>query len=574
MIDAAGTPQTIRLSDYRPPAWRVPHVALDFDLGAERTRVTARLTVERNGKRSEPLVLDGQGLTLVSVKRDGVALDVQPVGETLTIDIPGDSAVIETVVDIAPATNTRLMGLYASGGLLCTQCEAEGFRRITFFPDRPDVLSVYDVKMTADAALYPVLLANGNEVATGQLPDGRRWAQWHDPWPKPSYLFAAVAGNLSPLRDQFVTASGRTVDLAIWVAADDVPRCAHAMAALKASMRWDEVNYGREYDLDRFNIVAVSDFNFGAMENKGLNIFNSRYILADVDTATDADFDAIAAVVAHEYFHNWTGNRITCRDWFQLSLKEGLTVFRDQEFSQDLAGTPSARAVKRIQDVINLRAAQFPEDAGPMAHPVRPDEYLEISNFYTTTIYEKGAEVVRMYQTLASSPTDPLGREGFRKGMDLYFQRHDGQAVTCDDFAAAMADANPNSDLARLLPQFKRWYSQAGTPVVKAEGRYDAAARTYTLTLSQSCPATPGQPHKEPFVIPVRLGLVGATGRDLPLQLSDWPQPVAGSHTLVLTEPTATFTFGFFATAMVTNGSGSTATRTEPLATRVASSSC
>jgi aminopeptidase N len=442
MIDAAGTPQTIRLSDYRPPAWRVPQVALGFDLGAERTRVTARLTVERNGKRSEPLVLDGQGLTLVSVKRDGVALDVQPVGETLTIEIAGDSAVIETVVDIAPATNTRLMGLYASGGLLCTQCEAEGFRRITFFPDRPDVLSVYDVKMTADAALYPVLLANGNEVATGQLPDGRHWAQWHDPWPKPSYLFALVAGNLSPLRDQFVTASGRKVDLAIWVAADDVPRCAHAMAALKASMRWDEVNYGREYDLDRFNIVAVGDFNFGAMENKGLNIFNSRYILADADTATDADFDAIAAVVAHEYFHNWTGNRITCRDWFQLSLKEGLTVFRDQQFSAD----QGSAAVRRIDDVRMLRAGQFPEDAGPLAHPIRPDSYIEISNFYTATIYNKGAEVIRMMATL-------LGPDGFRAGTDLYFDRHDGQAVTTEDFVRAMEDAS-GVDLA----QFRNWY--------------------------------------------------------------------------------------------------------------------
>ncbi|MGL4541995.1 MAG: M1 family aminopeptidase, partial [Polymorphobacter sp.] len=409
MTAPAEAPQTIRLRDYRPPAWLVPEVALAFELGADLTRVTCRLSVRRNGKRTEPLVLDGQGLTLVSVTRDGVALDVHAVGETLTIDIAGDSAVIETVVEIAPVANTRLMGLYASAGMLCTQCEAEGFRRITFFPDRPDVLSVYDVRLTADAATYPVLLANGNEVATGQLPDGRHWAQWHDPWPKPCYLFAVVAGNLSPLRDRFVTASGRNVDLAIWVAAADVPRCAHAMAALKASMRWDEVNYGREYDLDRFNIVAVGDFNFGAMENKGLNIFNSRYILADAETATDADFDAIAAVVAHEYFHNWTGNRITCRDWFQLSLKEGLTVFRDQEFTSDL----NSRAVERIGAIEYLRREQFPEDAGPMAHNVQPDEYLEINNFYTSTVYEKGAEIIRMQHTL-------LGRERFRRGMDLY----------------------------------------------------------------------------------------------------------------------------------------------------------
>ncbi len=495
MLDTAGTPQTIRLSDYRPPDWLVPHVALDFDLGAQCTRVRARLTVQRNGKRRAPLVLDGQDLRLLSVKRDDVALDIQPVGEKLTIDIDGDSAVIETVVEIAPATNTRLMGLYASAGLLCTQCEAEGFRRITFFPDRPDVLSVYDVKMTADAATYPVLLANGNEVATGTLPDGRHWAQWHDPWPKPCYLFALVAGDLAPFRDSFVTASGRNVDLAIWVAASDVPRCAHAMASLKASMRWDEVNYGREYDLDRFNIVAVGDFNFGAMENKGLNIFNSRYILADAETATDTDFDAIAAVVAHEYFHNWTGNRITCRDWFQLSLKEGLTVFRDQQFSAD-QGSP---AVRRIDDVRMLRAGQFPEDAGPMAHPIRPDSYIEISNFYTATVYNKGAEVIRMLATL-------LGPEGFRAGTDLYFVRHDGQAVTTEDFVRAMEDAT-GADLA----QFRHWYSQAGTPVLDARIEHDAATRTAQLHLKQTLAPTPGQPVKPVLQLPLRIALFGGT---------------------------------------------------------------
>ena len=493
MLDLVETPQTIRLSDYRPPDWLVPAVALEFDLGADVTRVTCRLNVVRNGKRAAPLVLDGQGLTLLSVTRDGVALDVLPVDEKLVIEIDADSAVIETVVEIAPDKNTRLMGLYASGGLLCTQCEAQGFRRITFFPDRPDVLSVYDVRMTADAGAYPVLLANGNEVATGVLHGGRHWAAWHDPWPKPCYLFALVAGDLSPLRDVFVTRSGRKVDLAIWVAADDVPRCAHAMAALKASMAWDEVNYGREYDLDRFNIVAVSDFNFGAMENKGLNIFNSRYILADAETATDADFDAVAAVVAHEYFHNWTGNRITCRDWFQLSLKEGLTVFRDQQFSAD----QGSAAVRRIDDVRMLRAAQFPEDAGPMAHPIRPESYMEISNFYTATVYNKGAEVIRMMATM-------LGPKAFRAGTDLYFERHDGAAVTTEDFVRAMEDAS-GVDLA----QFRNWYSQAGTPRLRATMRHDAGKRSAALHLSQSLAPTPGQPDKPVMQLPVRVALFG-----------------------------------------------------------------
>ena len=492
MLDAAA-PQTVRLADYRAPDWLVPDVALRFELDAARTRVHARLTVVRNGDHDRALVLDGQGLALIAATVDGIAVDTQPVGETLTLAIAGDRAVVETVVEIAPAANTRLMGLYASGGLLCTQCEAEGFRRITFFPDRPDVLSRYTVRLEADAAAYPVLLSNGDRGAAGALPGGRHFAEWVDPWPKPAYLFAVVAGDLAALTDAFTTASGRAVTLAIWTAAADVPRCAHAMAALKASMRWDEVNYGREYDLSEFNIVAVADFNAGAMENKGLNIFNSKYILADPETATDTDFDAVAAVVAHEYFHNWTGNRVTCRDWFQLSLKEGLTVFRDQQFSAD----QGSAAVRRIDDVRMLRAAQFPEDAGPMAHPIRPDHYIEIGNFYTATVYNKGAEVIRMLHTL-------LGGEAFRRGTDLYFERHDGQAVTTDDWLGAMADAS-----GRDLAGFRRWYAQAGTPRVAATLTHDAAARTATLALTQTVPPTPGQPYKQPATLPMAVALFG-----------------------------------------------------------------
>ena len=440
-------PRTVRRADYRPPDWLVPEVRLDFDLAPERTLVRARLTVTRNGAHDRPLVLDAQDVELLEVTVDGVPHSARLADERLTLALPGDAAVVESLVAVSPAANTRLMGLYASGGNLCTQCEAEGFRRITPFPDRPDVLSRYTVRLTAERARFPVLLANGNCVATGD-DDDRHWAEWHDPWPKPCYLFAAVAGPLSAFRDSFTTASGRVVDLAIWVAEADLPRCAHAMAALKSAMAWDEARYGREYDLDVFNIVAVGDFNFGAMENKGLNVFNSKYILADAETATDADFDAVAAVVAHEYFHNWTGNRVTCRDWFQLSLKEGLTVFRDQQFSAD----QGSRAVRRIDDVRALRAAQFPEDAGPLAHPIRPDDYIEIGNFYTATVYNKGAEVIGMLHAM-------LGEAGFRRGTDLYFDRHDGQAVTCDDFIAAMADATD-----RDLSVFARWYAQSGTP--------------------------------------------------------------------------------------------------------------
>ncbi len=493
MLDAQLVPQTVRLVDYRQPDWLVPHVALTFELDAVRTRVRARLTVTRNGANDAPLVLDGQELTLVSVMVDGVSADVQPADEKLVLAIAGDTATIDTVVEIAPAANTALMGLYASGGNLCTQCEAEGFRRITFFPDRPDVLSRYTVRLEADAARYPVLLSNGDRGPAGPLEGGRHFAEWSDPWPKPAYLFAVVAGRLSAYRDAFVTASGRHVDLAIWVAEADLPRCAHAMAALKASLRWDEVNYGREYDLSEFNIVAVADFNAGAMENKGLNIFNSKYILASADTATDADFDAVAAVVAHEYFHNWTGNRVTCRDWFQLSLKEGFTVFRDQQFSAD----QGSAAVRRIDDVRTLRAVQFPEDAGPLAHPIRPDHYIEIGNFYTPTVYNKGAEVIRMLHTL-------LGPGCFRAATDLYFDRFDGQAVTTDDWLNAMSDAS-GLDLSR----FRRWYDQAGTPRIGAVLDHDPATATATLRLSQTMSATPGQPVKLPMAMPFRVALFG-----------------------------------------------------------------
>jgi aminopeptidase N len=423
--------------DYRPPDWLVPDVALDVALDPERTVVRARLQVVRNGEHDRPLRLAGDELELMRVAGGDWSMD----GETLVIGIAGNMATIETEVAITPNANSRLMGLYASGGILCTQCESEGFRRITFHPDRPDVLSRYMVRMTADKARYPVLLANGNCVDSGDNEDGSHWAVWQDPFPKPSYLFAMVAGDLRANRDRFTTMSGRQVELAIWVREADLPRTAHAMASLKQAMAWDEREYGREYDLDQFNIVAVDDFNFGAMENKGLNIFNSRYVLADTETATDADFDAVAGVVAHEYFHNWSGNRVTCRDWFQLSLKEGFTVFRDQSFSADIG----SEAVKRIDDVRLLRAVQFPEDSGPLAHPVRPDSYMEITNFYTATVYNKGAELIRMLRTI-------IGEKAFRAGADLYFERHDGQAVTCEDFVQAMEDAS-GRDLSRLT----RW---------------------------------------------------------------------------------------------------------------------
>jgi aminopeptidase N len=483
-------PKIIRRKDYNAPDWLVPDIALDFDLSSSKTTVKSKLSMTRNGDHTRPLILDGDGLTVRAMRVDGeVTNDWHMDGDRLVIPLTSATATIETEVELAPEHNTKLMGLYASGGLLCTQCEAEGFRRITFFPDRPDVLSRYTVRMTGDKAAFPVLLANGDNIANGDLPDGRHWAEWRDPHFKPSYLFALVAGDLKANRDSFTTMSGRTVDLGIWVREADLPKTAHAMHALKTSMKWDEDVYGREYDLDVFNIVAVDDFNFGAMENKGLNIFNSRYILADPDTATDMDYDGVTGVVAHEYFHNWSGNRVTCRDWFQLSLKEGFTVFRDQQFSAD----QGSAAVKRIEDVRMLRAAQFPEDAGPLAHPIRPDSYMEIGNFYTATIYNKGAEIIRMMHTI-------LGPAKFRAGTDLYFDRYDGQAVTCEDFVKAMEDAS-GTDLTR----FRLWYSQAGTPKVKAELRHEGT--TATLSLAQTVPITPGQPDKSPMPLPLKVAL-------------------------------------------------------------------
>jgi len=524
---ASQPPAVIRRADYQPPQWLVPDIALDFVLDLTETLVTATLDVERNPEAVEPgpLRLNGDGITARSVLVDGEPAEHWAMdGDDLVVTLPADShqVTIETLID--PTANTQLSGLYASGGLLCTQCEAEGFRRITFFPDRPDVLSRYTVTLTADKARFPVLLSNGNPMDSGDEDDGTHWSIWHDPWPKPSYLFALVAGDLVATRDRFTTRSGREVDLAIWVRAGDETRTGHAMRSLVASMAWDEEVYGREYDLDLFNIVAVSDFNAGAMENKGLNIFNTRYILADPETATDGDYDGVEGVVAHEYFHNWSGNRVTCRDWFQLSLKEGFTVLRDQQFSADQGSPP----VKRIEDVRVLRAAQFPEDSGPLAHPIRPDSYQEISNFYTATVYNKGAEVIRMMTVLT-------GPERFRAGTDLYFDRHDGEAATCEDFVRAIEDG------ARIdLTQFRRWYEQAGTPRVEVAMAHDAASGTVTLALKQTVPPTPGQPVKQPMVIPLRTALFDrATGRH------------SGEHLIVLTEASQSFTFPGHATAPV-----------------------
>jgi len=507
----------IRREDYRPPDWLVPDIRLDFDLSPERTRVRATLSVERNGTHERPLRLDGDEPKLLWVKVNGSGVAHRFENSQLVIDVVGDRATVETEVEISPAANTKLMGLYASGGMLCTQCEAEGFRRITFFPDRPDVLSKYHVRMEADAGRFPILLSNGNRVARGDALNGRHWAEFEDPFPKPCYLFALVAGDLRANEDSFTTMSGRKVELFIWVREADLPKTQHAMESLKLAMAWDEKAYGREYDLDQFNIVAVSDFNMGAMENKSLNIFNSAYVLADQETATDADFDNIARVVAHEYFHNWSGDRVTCRDWFQLSLKEGFTVFRDQSFSADVG----SHAVKRIEDVRVLRAAQFPEDAGPLAHPVRPDSYIEISNFYTATVYNKGAELIRMFHTV-------LGPDKFRAGTDLYFERHDGEAATCDDFVQALEDASGVD-----LSAFKIWYSQAGTPHVKARLEHDAQSRTATLHLEQNVPPTPGQALKKPMPIPLRTALIGKqTGTE-----------VAPERLILLDEPQQSVTF-------------------------------
>ncbi len=553
-----GAAPLIRREDYVAPAYWIRSADLSFDLDAAKTVVINRMTLERNPSVApQPLRLHGEGLNLMRVLVNGESVSFRHEGDELVIDslqgVPEGPFQLEIRNTCCPQKNTALSGLYTSGGGLFTQCEAEGFRRITFFLDRPDVMAVYTVTLRADRKAYPVLLSNGNLVEQGELDGGRHYAKWHDPFPKPSYLFALVAADLVAREQHIRSRAGRDHLLQIWVRRGDLDKTEHAMRSLVASLVWDEARFGLPLDLERFMIVAVGDFNMGAMENKGLNIFNTKYVLANPATATDADYAGIESVVAHEYFHNWTGNRITCRDWFQLSLKEGLTVFRDQEFSQDMAGRmptdgnpfdagASARAVCRIQDVRSLRAMQFPEDAGPMAHPVRPDSYVEINNFYTATVYEKGAEVVRMMQTL-------VGRDGFARGMTRYFERHDGQAVTVDDFAQSVADANPESALARTLPTFSRWYSQAGTPRLSARGEWDAAEGRYTLELSQHGEPSPGQPAKAPWVIPVTIGLVGRSGRSLPLRLADdptdAPADAAPPHErlLVLDAATARWTF-------------------------------
>ena len=530
--------QAVFRKDYRAPEYGIEAVALEFELGEEWTTVRAALDVKRAADcpAGAPLRLHGEDLELRGLKVDGRALgegeySFEADGALVVPGLP-DAARVETEVRIKPQENTQLSGLYKSSGNFCTQCEAEGFRRITYFLDRPDVMARYTTKITADKARYPVLLGNGNRTAAGELPDGRHWAEWQDPWPKPSYLFALVAGDLRCHSGEFVTRSGRKVACEVWVEPQNIDRCEHALRSLQDSMRWDEACFGREYDLDVYMIVAVNDFNMGAMENKGLNIFNSKYVLARPETATDDDYEGIQGVVGHEYFHNWTGNRVTCRDWFQLTLKEGLTVFRDQQFSADM----TSAAVKRIADVRGLRAGQFPEDAGPMAHPIRPDSYISMDNFYTSTVYRKGAEVIRMMHTV-------LGAEGFRKGMDLYFERHDGQAVTCDDYRQALQDAT-GVDLSR----FARWYEQAGTPVVEAVGEWDEAAKTYALTLRQRYPlgedgAAPGGTPTQPVPIPVVTALLSARGQALPLQLEGEAAPPADERVLLLQEAEQRFTF-------------------------------
>ena len=516
-------PHATRLEDYRPPEFLIDRVDLRFDLDPQRTRVAAELQIRRNPAATRgdgSLTLHGEQLEL-----DGIGIDGHPLtpaeyrldAESLTLLRVADRFRLQTSVHLCPAGNTALEGLYQSGAMLCTQCEAEGFRRITYFLDRPDVMAIYGVTLVADQTRYPVLLSNGNPGAARDLGDGRHEAHWEDPFPKPSYLFALIAGNLGLVEDRYRTASGREVGLRIYVEPHNLDQCDHAMRSLKKAMRWDEERFGREYDLDLYMIVAVSHFNMGAMENKGLNVFNDKYVLARPDIATDQDFLGIEGVIAHEYFHNWTGNRITCRDWFQLSLKEGLTVYRDQEFSADMGSRP----VKRINEVRNLRAHQFAEDAGPLAHPVRPASYIEINNFYTSTVYEKGAEVVRMQANL-------LGPVRFRKAMDLYFKRHDGQAVTTDDFVTCMEDAGGQN-----LTQFRRWYEQAGTPELWVEGDFDPTDGRYCLRVRQQTPPTPGQPQKAPLHLPLAIGLLGADGRELPLRLEgEGAGGVAGTRLL------------------------------------------
>ena len=539
-----GPATAIHRADYVAPAYWIDTVELCFDLDPAKTRVLNRMQMRRNPDvPAQALRLDGEELNLARVLVNGQGtsfkMDTTERGQQLVLEnLPegNEPFLLEIFTTCCPAKNTKLMGIFVSEDTFFSQCEAEGFRRITYFLDRPDVMAMYTVTLRADKEKYPVLLSNGNLVEEGLLDDGRHFARWVDPFRKPAYLFALVAGKLVAREQRIRSRAGNDHLLQIFVRRGDLDKTEHAMVSLMHSIAWDEARFGLTLDLERFMIVATSDFNMGAMENKGLNIFNTKYVLASQATATDADFSGIESVVGHEYFHNWTGDRVTCRDWFQLSLKEGLTVFRDQEFSMDLCAEASARAVKRIEDVRVLRTVQFPEDAGPMAHPVRPDAYIEISNFYTVTIYEKGAEVVRMMQTL-------VGRKGFERGMTLYFERHDGQAVTCDDFAQAIADANPQSALAALLPQFKRWYAQAGTPRVKAVGTFDAAARSYTLTLAQSCQPTPGQPYKEPVVIPVALGLVADDGTALPLSYSVDGAAGSDAALFTMTAPSHTLVF-------------------------------
>jgi len=524
--------QTIYLKDYQPPVFLVEQVKLTLALQAEATEVVSLVQYRRNplADSNAPLQLDGHDMELLSVRLGGKALtqDAYQLHDACIRipDVP-DAFELEVTTRMNPEANTALEGLYRSGGNYCTQCEAQGFRRITFYQDRPDVMAPFSVRIVADKKANPVLLSNGNPLGHGDLPDGKHWAEWHDPFAKPSYLFALVAGNLSCVQDSFTTMSGRDVVLRIFTEAHHIHQCDHAMASLKRAMRWDETRFGFEYDLDLFMIVAVDDFNMGAMENKGLNIFNSRLVFASPETATDDDYIAIEAVIGHEYFHNWTGDRVTCRDWFQLSLKEGLTVFRDQEFTADT----HSRAVKRIEDVRLLRTHQFAEDAGPMAHPIRPASYMEINNFYTVTVYEKGAEVVRLYQSL-------LGVDGFRRGMDLYVQRHDGQAVTTEDFLAAMADANDVD-----LSQMQRWYDQAGTPRLSVRMDYDAEKQHCTLICSQSCPATPGSDHTWPFLIPLTIALLLPDGSEQALQLAGEAVAQGTVRTLMVREVTQSFTF-------------------------------
>jgi aminopeptidase N len=533
-------PQTIYLKDYAVPEYLIHSVDLKFTLDDESTLVSSRLALSRNPASQSlatSLTLSGENLKLVRVNLDGgsdLSKDryLQTQDALIINEVPQQQRfvlIIENIID--PKANTALEGLYLSNGMLCTQCEAEGFRKITYFLDRPDVMTLFTTTLVGDKDRYPVLLSNGNKIAQGELPDNRHWVTWEDPFNKPCYLFALVAGQLECIVDRFTTQSGRNIDLQIFVEKHDMDKCDHAMQSLKNAMRWDEQVYGREYDLDLYMIVAVSHFNMGAMENKGLNVFNTKFVLARPDTATDFDYEHIEGVIGHEYFHNWTGNRITCRDWFQLSLKEGFTVFRDQEFT----GDRTSKAVKRIEDVNMLRTRQFAEDAGPLAHPIRPDAYIEINNFYTLTVYEKGAEVVRMIRTL-------VGTEGFRKGSDLYFERHDGQAVTCDDFVSAMEAANDID-----LTQFRRWYAQAGTPVLNVQQHYDPSAHTLTLSLSQSCPATPGQAVKEPLHIPVTVGLLNKDGSVVSCKLQNsggnFSRPNAEEAILQLTQPEQTFIF-------------------------------